>query len=722
MLLKRLNLCLLISAQVMSNVAIANSTNPYTNSNSPRVNGQQGLQGFKEIKRDQPTVSISAGTVVSQNGGYQIVRTGGANNSNVNPVREKLSVPPHIQRAIDAGNMSTPAQPSAAVNPPVSNPNVQQIAQQPVQVTQPVQSVAAVVPVAPVQIQTSNHNGAKRYKILLGAFMPWTGETNMAEIVSNEVQKIIKQNGMAYSELDIETILLPVQYDNAAFEVVKYARQMPTPPDLVVVIGQGTAKVTIETGGDKTDSANQDTSYRIRTAKSFPGLPDSVAVTFPANELYCALSENQRKSVDVSFRPGNFVCNDITYQLSMGLQSQEYVDHLFGPQLTALDNEFAMKSAMLERQFKQDTDAEAVRVDAARQAELDSKSYRKFVKEQKEVIDYNRSIEGQLDSNKMPLAPKAIPQFRSSVSDRRSQIKTEYESALSQLRSDLSYKKSRMSNLKQNWGLPIGTRFAFIHVPVSSGQSHDYVYELADARKIGFKDSLPPSENGDTWYEIDQAARIMGKNPRKLEIEAVDLATKIERQEQERMKEEASRIAKAEKKKHKQEQERSPDNDEVNWSQAPVAAVPLPQVRYIVRLSKSLPKTAIKETGKANDYARTILDMIVGAYRRQNMAHLKELPLPTLSNTVTLPRTKQDISRMRALLDDLRSKPKEANVSRSVLETDEQGNSVVRNFTETVILPAQIPGDLKECYDDFLGKISRDREDDLNPNNVHSRR
>lgn len=193
----------------------------------------------------------------------------------------------------------------------------------------------------------------------------------MAEMVANAMLQIT-QSEDAFRHIDLDTIKLPVTYLDSSRTLISQLRNMRQLPDYIISIGQGTPKITIETSGsaEGSDIADVRGHGRADAATNFPGLDNRVGFNFPVQDLYCGLDSKTRSRINVSYTPGNFVCNDISYNMSQFVRPSGEIDRMLNSYFNSAKYEAEGQIRGLKQAFEKDYPPEAARIQAAKNAEL----------------------------------------------------------------------------------------------------------------------------------------------------------------------------------------------------------------------------------------------------------------------------------------------------------------------------------------------------------------
>lgn len=153
--------------------------------------------------------------------------------------------------------------------------------------------------------------------LLVAAFRPFKkSETNMAQMVAEEMNDLVRTMP-EFNNIRLDRVDLDVVYYKSAEQFAQKARSIQT-PDVIIGLGQGDSVrgVTLETGADSNPSNILDMNSRNRPANLYPGLKEKIGFNFPAQDMYCSLPANERKKVLVSYKGGNFVCNDFSFNVA----------------------------------------------------------------------------------------------------------------------------------------------------------------------------------------------------------------------------------------------------------------------------------------------------------------------------------------------------------------------------------------------------------------------
>lgn len=121
------------------------------------------------------------------------------------------------------------------------------------------------------------------------------------------------------SDSPFELKLCPLNtiFDKAYAQTEECLKSLISLPIMVIGLGESTCQLKVETimrNNDKTHAPDNGGNERdgpiINGGEKFLGLK------YPLPQMYCALSETERNSVDLSNNAGSFVCNNTAYQMS----------------------------------------------------------------------------------------------------------------------------------------------------------------------------------------------------------------------------------------------------------------------------------------------------------------------------------------------------------------------------------------------------------------------
>jgi pyroglutamyl-peptidase len=152
-----------------------------------------------------------------------------------------------------------------------------------------------------------------RETVLISSFDPFGGSSdNNSTRIALEVKTHLSES------VNVVTCVLPTSYDRAIPALEKCLSEMTSPPDLVVSLGEGPCFVKWETRAHNRDHDhgpdNDGVSRRRRTI--IADAPKELGLRLNYSAMWCSLNEEEKKLVQVSIEPENFVCNNTAYRFS----------------------------------------------------------------------------------------------------------------------------------------------------------------------------------------------------------------------------------------------------------------------------------------------------------------------------------------------------------------------------------------------------------------------
>lgn len=159
-----------------------------------------------------------------------------------------------------------------------------------------------------------------RETVLVSGFDPFGGSTD------NNSWRVAQALKTELPEVDVVTCLLPTSYARAVPALEECLKALPAPPDLVLSLGEGPCRVKWETRAHNRDHDrgpdNDGVSRRRRTID--PRGPKELGLRLNYGALWCALEASEKKLVQVSTSPDNFVCNHTAYRTGLLLPEMMY--------------------------------------------------------------------------------------------------------------------------------------------------------------------------------------------------------------------------------------------------------------------------------------------------------------------------------------------------------------------------------------------------------------
>src|SRR5690606_22354505 len=118
------------------------------------------------------------------------------------------------------------------------------------------------------------------------------------------------------SEIEISLCPLSTSFDKAFLEMENCVRSAPTPPALILGLGEAFCGMKIETMGrnlDNTFGPDNDGVER-KNQRIIENAADVLGINAPVAHMYCSLTQKEQKNFSISSNPGSFVCNNLIFQ------------------------------------------------------------------------------------------------------------------------------------------------------------------------------------------------------------------------------------------------------------------------------------------------------------------------------------------------------------------------------------------------------------------------
>jgi pyroglutamyl-peptidase len=159
--------------------------------------------------------------------------------------------------------------------------------------------------------------------ILVTAFEPFAGRReNLSYDVALELASMSDKIG---SGAEIRICRLPVVYDKAAERTLDCLAGLRRTPTLVLSLGEGGCRISLETLAHNVDDVGKlaDNEGHIRVKSEIvKGSPALVSLSFPARDMFCTLTSEDRRLVAPSASAGAFVCNNTAYHLAFEMKGR----------------------------------------------------------------------------------------------------------------------------------------------------------------------------------------------------------------------------------------------------------------------------------------------------------------------------------------------------------------------------------------------------------------
>ena len=186
--------------------------------------------------------------------------------------------------------------------------------------------------------------------ILISYFDPFGGSSfNNSE----RIGKILEAKFNAETSLiEVKLCSLNTIFDKAYAQTEECLKNLPERPVMVIGLGESTCQLKIETmmrNNDKTYSPDNAGVERNNSPIIY-GAPKILGLRYPLPQMFCALTDRERKDVDVSNDAGSFVCNNTAYQMSYHYPEIQYgFIHVPANNCSNLKNKTEAAVTMLEK-------------------------------------------------------------------------------------------------------------------------------------------------------------------------------------------------------------------------------------------------------------------------------------------------------------------------------------------------------------------------------------
>lgn len=152
--------------------------------------------------------------------------------------------------------------------------------------------------------------------VLVTYFDAFSGASfNNSERIAKTLET--RLNG-AESLFEVKLCALNTIFDQAYAQTENCLKELSEAPVLVIGLGESTCELKPETmmrNNDKTVSPDNAGNER-NNSEIVPGASKALGLRYPLPQMYCALSQSERKSLELSNNAGSFVCNNTAYQMS----------------------------------------------------------------------------------------------------------------------------------------------------------------------------------------------------------------------------------------------------------------------------------------------------------------------------------------------------------------------------------------------------------------------
>lgn len=159
--------------------------------------------------------------------------------------------------------------------------------------------------------------------VLVGYFDPFGRSSfNNSERVAMRLMESLKD----HPEFEVKLCSLKTVFDKSFYQMEDCLKALPVPPKLVLGLGESNCNLKIETMArnlDKTKGPDNEGIERNNTI-IIPDGPKELGFNYPLGAMYCSVSSEDRKDIEVSNNAGSFVCNNLAYQFAHQYPETEF--------------------------------------------------------------------------------------------------------------------------------------------------------------------------------------------------------------------------------------------------------------------------------------------------------------------------------------------------------------------------------------------------------------
>jgi len=148
---------------------------------------------------------------------------------------------------------------------------------------------------------------------------PFNNSTKVALALAEKVKN--------HPDFELKLCNLNTVFDKSFYQIEDCLSALPETPKMILGLGESNCNFKIEIMArnlDKTKGPDNEGNERNNSPIISNGLKE-IGFTYPLPQMYCALSETDRKETEVSNNAGTFVCNNMAYQFA-----DKYQDLTFG--------------------------------------------------------------------------------------------------------------------------------------------------------------------------------------------------------------------------------------------------------------------------------------------------------------------------------------------------------------------------------------------------------
>lgn len=144
---------------------------------------------------------------------------------------------------------------------------------------------------------------------------------------SEKVAKLLLEKFKDHPEIELRLCGMETVFDKSFYQLEDCLKSLSERPDMVLGLGESNCNLKIEIMArnlDRTFGPDNEGNERINTP-IINESPGEIGFKYPLAEMYCAVEERDRRSIEVSNNAGSFVCNNLAYQFA-----RHYEEQVFG--------------------------------------------------------------------------------------------------------------------------------------------------------------------------------------------------------------------------------------------------------------------------------------------------------------------------------------------------------------------------------------------------------
>jgi pyroglutamyl-peptidase len=137
---------------------------------------------------------------------------------------------------------------------------------------------------------------------------------NNSENIAKNIFKTLKLQ----NDIDIKLCGLNTIFDKSFYQLETCLRELQELPSLVLALGESNCQLKIETLSRNLDHSKGPDNDGIerRNEIIIPGANKALPFTYPLPEMYCSLTPQDRRYLNISNNAGSFVCNNLAFLFS----------------------------------------------------------------------------------------------------------------------------------------------------------------------------------------------------------------------------------------------------------------------------------------------------------------------------------------------------------------------------------------------------------------------